>query len=303
MASPIATFVSDIHLSSMPPAARLAENDWYDAQERILEQVRKIEKEYACPMFCCGDVFDRWKVTPKLINFAITQLPQMVSVPGQHDMPYHQSDMMHMSPYRTLEHARRLMPFSCHVALRKTNHVFYSKVGEFYFLGFQFGEKLVAPKKARKPIVIVSHKFVWSKRDNAYTGAPPTNNVSSMKVLNEYDMCFFGDNHIPFEHGNVVNCGCLIQRKINEKKHTPSVVVLLDDMSIERIYLDTSEDAWVEVEEEDEMESNVDELKSLMEEMRQVEGANYDFRQAVERWITEKGIKGRTKQILLEAVQ
>ena len=48
--------IADIHLSHHQPTAR-AEEDWYEAMESSLMQVRQLSEEWRCPVICAGDVF------------------------------------------------------------------------------------------------------------------------------------------------------------------------------------------------------------------------------------------------------
>ena len=99
----VAIACSDIHLTLTPPAARAKEPDWFAAMLRPLNELRHLAKIHEVPIICGGDVFDTWRVPNELVNWAIQHLPEMYSIPGQHDLPFHQIDDIDKSAYRTLE--------------------------------------------------------------------------------------------------------------------------------------------------------------------------------------------------------
>src|SRR4030042_1550393 len=90
----IALFCSDLHLSLTPPVFRSNEPDWLTAQQRPLDELRALQSKHQCPIFCAGDLFDKWYGGPKehaceLVNWAIKHMPYMHCIPGQHDLPEH----------------------------------------------------------------------------------------------------------------------------------------------------------------------------------------------------------------------
>ena len=52
-----AILVADIHLSHSPPVARSAEENWYEAMARPLNQLRNLAEKWRAPVICAGDVF------------------------------------------------------------------------------------------------------------------------------------------------------------------------------------------------------------------------------------------------------
>ena len=106
----IAILCSDLHLSLTKPACR-ADKDWMEVQAHYLKQLEDTAGNL--PIFCAGDIFDRWNAPPELINFALRNLPDdMLCVPGQHDLPNHRLDEKHRSGYGVLSNAGKIEDLS-----------------------------------------------------------------------------------------------------------------------------------------------------------------------------------------------
>jgi DNA repair exonuclease SbcCD nuclease subunit len=102
----IAILCSDIHLSERAPIARAVGQDWFTVQKRYLDQLRELKEKHNAILIVAGDVFDYWKSSPELINFAIVHMPECYAVPGQHDLPNHNYNDLHKSAYWTLVEAK-----------------------------------------------------------------------------------------------------------------------------------------------------------------------------------------------------
>jgi DNA repair exonuclease SbcCD nuclease subunit len=101
----IALLIADPHLGHRVPAARAEEPDWFAAMGRYVNQLCDLKRRCGCPVICAGDIFDRWDNPSELVNWAITNLPKMIAIPGQHDLPHHSLEDAHKSSYKTLIHA------------------------------------------------------------------------------------------------------------------------------------------------------------------------------------------------------
>ena len=151
----------------------------------------------------------------------------------------------------------------------------------------------------------VIHKYVWTEGCK-YPGAPEASHVKSLGVdLSGYDAAVFGDNHAGFladVHGvNVLNCGALMCRRADERRYKPAVGLLKAGGEIERVFLDTSEDKWLE--EEEVLTGNdidVEALISGLEKMR--DNDSFDFGEAVERHMEAEGTRPSVKRMVLDAL-
>ncbi len=305
MSKVIAILTADLHLSETPPAARSSEPDWYEAMARPLLQLCALKDKYDCPVICAGDVFDKWKSPPSLINFALNNLPQMYAVPGQHDIPFHQYDDLNKSAYWTLKMEGRIR------TLQGTGGRKVFEKG-FTLSGFPFGDKVVLCRGIDGDgiNIAVIHSYIW-KAGHSYPGAPSVQSIGDWKDrLEGYDIAVFGDNHSGFTDKvgdcRIVNCGCLIPRRKDEKhyRHRPHVWLLHEDCSVEQHFLDCSEDKWCGESEESTKEDDktIEGMTDFLRELSESEKDSLDFREAVHRYIDNNRVRGAVERVLLEAL-
>lgn len=298
----LAIFCSDIHLTETPPIARSLETDWMEVQGRMLRQVGDIAKEMGCRIFCAGDIFDRWNPSPSLINWAIDNLPYMVAVPGQHDLPLHNYDDLKRSAYWTLVEAKTI-----------ENLDGIKRCGCYAVSGYPWGKEiresnrviLVGGKKMKS--VLLTHRYIWTD-GFSYPQAQSMDNVQNLpSIIGSYDLAVFGDNHQGFLFNGldrkVLNCGCLIQRKKDERKLTPCVGVLFENGKVKRIPLDTSKDVWLEEEHINEEENKDANLEDFLQHLSGLDTEVCDFYGVLRSYLDGDGISDGARKLLLEVME
>lgn len=289
----VAILCSDIHLSLRPPAARAGEPDWLRAQRRPLDQLKNLQKEHKCPILCAGDVFDRWNSPVELVNWAILHLPQgMLSIPGQHDLPYHSMDMIQRSAYWTV---KQFFP--------------EPSLGSLLVEGFSWGVDFTPPppKSSLSRIkVALVHRYVWTK-GHSYPGVSEESHVSKMfKDGMGWDVIVCGDNHKGFmtktKAGTVIfNCGTLQRRKADEVDYRPQVGLLYKDGSVEPFHLDTSEDI-IESSPAVREEEEIVELGDFLQQLKGLRGDSLDFKTAILHAMDDRKVSSAVRRTLLEAM-
>ena len=311
MKKPIAIFCADIHLSHTPPVARSAEPDWYAAMARPLRELNALATKHGCPVLCAGDIYDRWNSSPELINFAIDELPQMYAVPGQHDLPLHRLDDIKKSAYWTLVKSGKVIDMWFDKKSYTTPDWVIPDV--LHVLGFPWGKELHGiegredyPDSTDIQMALI-HRYIWTK-GASYPGAPVDQKLSSYSsVLQGYDYAVFGDNHIGFmaKSGDsiVVNCGCMIPRKSDERNCGPSVWLLGGDKSVRRHKLDTSQDRWLEPVEAEALEGRNSELDEFVAGLEELETDSLDFRDGVLRYIEDNKVSSGVRSAIMNAME
>lgn len=307
MSKVMAIAVADIHLSHIAPVARSPELDWYKAQIRVLQQLTQLQSEHKAPLLVAGDIFDRWNSPAELINFAIEWLAGRIwAVPGQHDMPYHSIHELRKSAYWTLMKSSK-GDLSDYLGDRVVTE------DGVVVVGFPWGEEVkpYANHQERSglenvPSIALIHQYAWTRGIGGYPGAPKEQRVDQMKdVFVGYAFAIFGDNHTPFvtKVGDctVVNCGCLIPRKIDERKIEPAAWLLYDDGTVEPHYLDTSEDLWMETADTI-ISEQLEGFATFLDELGATESDRLDYRDALERYIEHNKVSGGTKRELINAM-
>lgn len=285
--SVIALLVSDIHLSHVPPAARSAEPDWYEAQARILRQLRSLQDTFnGVPIICAGDVFDRWNSPPELINFAIKHLPILHAVPGQHDLPYHDVALIEKSAFWTLV---------CEGTIKYLNGI--HDFNGFHVVAFPWGCPLKPNPLQAGLSVLVAHCYVWIRGRGHYCAPDDANLAQLRSIVDTYTVCVFGDNHQAFMvDGRIVNCGCLIPRKSDERFRPPFVTLLHSDGHLERIPLDCSQDQWTKTPE------TSNRLEHFVGSLQDLEVAPPDFRTLLQQYLEVNQIRPSVKALIWEAI-
>jgi hypothetical protein len=248
---------------------------------------------------CAGDVFDRWNAPPELINFAIHHLPVMHAIPGQHDLPHHSYQDIRRSAFWTLVEAGALKLIEPGVPLVLEDW--------FRFWGFPWGSD-VEPIEKKEPglDVAVVHAYIWSSRENAYTGAAKASALKSWAPrLIGFDVALFGDNHQPF----VSKCsGCLVfnhgtffRRHKPDIATKPRVGVLMSSGRVNSIALDCSQD----VVDERASESNGTGVlgRDFLDALESIERDELDFCQAVEEALQSPGVSKRTIRTTREIIE
>lgn len=295
----IAILCADLHLSSKPPIWRSAEEDWYKAMQRPLDEIVDLQTDYDCPILCAGDIFDKWNSSAELINFALGYLPdRMYCIPGQHDLPDHNYSEIHRSAYETLVRAGKIR----NILINNPRGL-----DDIWIWGFPFGNKLSPHlnKDSRCKIALV-HEYKWIP-GYSYPNPPKENKLSTALAANGYDVIVYGDNHNGFLYANmagtaIFNCGTLMRRKSDEIDYKPQVGLLLESGRVEPHFLDISQDKYIDgvdnsapVEEMD-MSEFIAELKKLGE-------TGLEFVERVERFFKKNKTRKAVQKIIRKGME
>jgi len=295
--------VSDLHLQARAPIARSSEPDWFAAMARPLEEIAALVEKHDCPVLYAGDIFDRWNASPEVINFALRHLPRGYAVPGQHDLPNHSYLDIKRSAYWTLVEAAHLINVLPGEPILLDNGVL--------IYGFPWGVDLKPKPSTSSGILNVAliHKYIWTK-ETGYVGAPDTARVSAYTgPMAGHDVAVFGDNHKGFiqHHKNgpcIINCGGLMRRKVDERKYRPGVGLLLADGTVERHYLDTTEDKFITATEAEEVVGKLLDMSSFVDGLHGLEANDaLDFTAAITRFIQDNDIPKRVAEIILQSTE
>jgi len=293
----LAIFVSDLHLSHTPPIWRSCESDWYTVQERALKELRAIKDVHSCPIFCAGDVFDKWNSPPELINFALQHLPQMYAIPGQHDLPNHNLKEMHRSAYWTLVKAGKIVHLEGDAGVNGR---------QFTVHGFAFGRKIKKRKTSTKNHIALIHQYNWVPKAS-YEKAPKKQRVTKKrKEFGGYDIVLCGDNHIAFEKmlGKTLfwNCGGFMRRHSDEIKYRPRVGLLMEDGTMKNHRLKSyRSDKHISVDPKSDKQADMD-LTELGNELLKLNDARFDFQVAVNRYMQKYNVRREVMEIIMKSI-
>jgi predicted phosphodiesterase len=296
----VAILCADIHLSLTPPVWRSNEPDWFEAMKRPLLELSQLQQEHDCPIFCAGDIFDKWNSPPELINFALDCLPNMFAIAGQHDLPLHNLKDMDKSAFCTLVKAKKIWILDSYLKLSFPG---------LSVTGSHYGNEEIPIHGIGGVRVHLLHKYVW-KKGSSYLNAPEENRIDKVgKEIEKHNINIFvfGDNHKSFSThvGDILiwNCGGLMRRHSDEIDYKPRLGLLYSDGHIEPYYLDVSRDMYLDSVsgEEEDIDLN---LQEFFEGLTKLGKSTLDFKVAVEQYLlsVSKIINPETKKIILKAM-
>jgi len=114
-----AILCSDLHLREDTPICRT--DDYKAAQAKKVEWLQHLADTHCCPILCAGDVFDNWNISAEMATWAIENMPTMYAIPGQHDLPSHNLELI-KKPSACIEYV--LVHEFCHLIEEKHNDAF-----------------------------------------------------------------------------------------------------------------------------------------------------------------------------------
>ena len=304
----IAILCSDLHLSTACPAFRSGEPDWWAAMKRPLAEIKGLSETYEAPVICAGDVFDRWFCYPELINFAITQIPHMLAVPGQHDLPNHNMEEIERSAFWTLVMSGTINAFTASSPVIAP--------GKFVAYGFGWGcdirpvdakhtAKISGALTGREVELAVCHRYAWMD-GKGYPNAPQDAHIKAMskKALMSYDVVLFGDNHNAFltklGDTTVYNSGTMMRRKLDECDYKPQVGLLYQSGRVEPYYLDTSKDVYLSAQQTTAKQDA--DLTAFIAELNKLGKSALDFREAVKQYLDCHEIRNTVRDVIMKAM-
>ena len=208
-----AILAADLHLREDQPICRT--DDYFLAQERKIKYIKELQIKYKVPVLISGDIFHHWKPSPFLLAWALKNLPDnIICIPGQHDLPQHQIDLIYKSGLGVLERAGKIQLI--------TNSFKFVQCNGFNVNGFPFGTKPFAAVRD----VVIWHNLVWTGK----TPWPGCEDPNADDVLDSYpnaNLILTGDNHKQFivKRNNqiLVNPGSMMRMSADQDTHIPCV--------------------------------------------------------------------------------
>ena len=259
--------------------------------------------EYECPIICAGDIFDKWDAPAELVNHAITWLPHMFVVPGQHDLPNHSDNEFHRSALCTLELAERVTVVE--------NWVDAEPGLLIYGAGWNQEIKELPVVKSRRTInILAAHRYVW-RGAAKHTKACDEDNFNHLcKTCDGYDAVVFGDNHMQWS-GRVRdtiywNNGSMMRRTRDQRNHQPHAGLLSWDsvkgnkgkMEIRPLQFDIGKDQIAEHVEEAPEGEPLD-FKEFLEDLGQSMASSGDlFETGIKEFIRRNKLDDKVKGII-----
>lgn len=308
MRRPVAIFTSDWHIWSTAPVYRSAEADWLTAMLRPIKEIKRFQKKNGnIPIFIAGDIFDYYNPPPAIINWLMKNLPSnCYAIPGQHDLQNHSLDLLNKTAFWTLVQAhviRYLEPDTYHMV----EHDGF--IMQIYSKPWQVD--VTAPHKYGQSdcLIYIAHQYIYAGQKTHYKGAPQSASIDKQSdFLQEVDVAVFGDNHIPFKYTlkstQILNCGTLMRRKVDERSYPVGFFVLYDDLSIERQAFNTDKDVFAVIEQDTQTTTDKSVVQRLIDNLNDIDSDNIDFEEELNRELQRsrcpQPVKDICKQIFNE---
>lgn len=246
---PIAILTSDWHLWPNAPSYRREEEDWFSVYRRVFERMSFFQKRFDIPVLVAGDIFDSYNANPETINFLIENLPdRCYAIPGQHDLQNHVLENIRKTAFWTVVKSGK-MTLLDETALGFQRHAFQmGRNLRVWGYGWECSTNDLFPEKQENTInIAVCHRYICSSKEDSYQGCSEDKFVSKLeKEFWFFDLCVFGDNHIPFKSGKFINCGTLLCRKRDEDPLKAGFWLLMEDLSVKRVLTVWKDDKYTE---------------------------------------------------------
>jgi DNA repair exonuclease SbcCD nuclease subunit len=219
VSNPTAILCSDLHLREDTPKCRT--DNYWEAQEKKIKWLFKTASECGgCPILCGGDIFHNWDISPRLASWSIKNVPQMIAIPGQHDLPSHSIDLIENSGYHILETTRTL-----YGGVLQTLNIDNITID---ITPFPFGATLGGFKLNVNPTwvkVAIIHTLVLGPKDE---NIPGDTVQAIFNKMPGFDLILCGDNHQSFvaksDDGRLfVSPGSMMRMKADQIDHKPCV--------------------------------------------------------------------------------
>jgi len=219
----------DLHAGNLSPECRT--DNYLDTLCGKLEWLSGLQARYGCPVVLPGDVFDGWNATSTLLNRLLAVWPkgEVLAVPGQHDLPQHNLELIEKTGFQTLCLAGRI---------RDVSEEPYEDT-RFYVIGRAWNG--VVPKHKYVdilPQVLVWHVTTWEKP--FAPGQKPGEATRLLKAKRDWDLIITGDNHQTFEcrdgKRSLLNAGSVMRMRSDQIDHRPLVYLWRADGAYETVY-------------------------------------------------------------------
>lgn len=229
---PDAILTGDIHLRDDTPLCRT--DNYFEAQTESILFIRGLQKKYdGIPVLDAGDLFNKWRPSPYLLAWAIDNLPYIITVPGNHDIPYHNVVLLDRSGLNVLDAAEKIQ-------ISIDEYIFpeppiVPKVLNLLICPFPWGAKMKKYEEREYPKLLwqqypprkvaLAHTLVY-KNENLWPGLQADKAIDLLRRTN-FDLIVTAHNHksfvVEYEGRLLVNPGSMMRMAADQENHKPCV--------------------------------------------------------------------------------
>lgn len=287
---------ADLHLREDQPVCRT--DDFFAAQTRKLNWLSELQQKYNCPILDGGDLFHHWKPSPALLRYAINNLPsEIVTVPGNHDLPSHSMELYEKSGLAVLE------------ASGKVNVLFekeYNLVNAINITPFPWGYEVVSHASTPYRKIALCHVMTYQGR-KPFPGCTAPGAGALLRNTKGYNLIITGHNHVPFvveDDGRLlINPGSLMRTTAAQIDHKPRVYLYYaENNTIEPVFVPIKEGV-ITREHIDITEYRDDRIDAFISRLSDEIETGLSFEHNLESYFSKNRIRQNTKDLVWEAVR
>lgn len=214
--------IGDMHLRDDQPPCR-TDDFWKTQHEkvRMLHEIQ-IDNERIIsypPILQPGDLFHKWNSSHYLVQWCMSELPEYIyTIPGNHDLPNHNMDLLSKSAYMVLCKSRK-------ICMGSGTTGFYPFSVSFFPYGYIPPYSKFAGKSTNNDNnIALIHAFVYKDKE-PFPGCAAPKAKQFLKQFKGFDVIISGDNHQQFEYETenqlLINPGCFTRQRYDEKDTVP----------------------------------------------------------------------------------
>lgn len=296
----------DWHLTDKTPRCRV--DDYPETQKKKLEWIfNKCIEEGVRLLLQPGDFFDSSKLKDKVKTYWIDNLPnsiQIYTVPGQHDMRYHTSDIDD-TPMGVLYAAD-----SIEVINEVPKYLAHWGEPNTWIYGSGWNDPIPELADTSGPAchIWVTHRMVikeklWEAQTHYEKG-------DVLLKRTKFDLIVSGDNHQAFQYEyegrKLVNCGSLMRSTIDQVTHEPQMAIYdteTKELEVIKIPIEPAEKVMqVEVarKEKERNEKMIEFIENFAESQGDIK---FDFRRNLTDFIKANDVPADVRTIIDEVME
>jgi predicted phosphodiesterase len=285
MKKPLFVCTADIHVRVTNPAHR--KDNYFQAMEKKLLFIKDYVEKNNCLWLDAGDLFDSWKSSPKAESLLFKTLPeQIISVAGNHEIPYHNVSKLEDSSFHVMQSAGRVVS-GCDVE-------FDTEIGDVYCLpyGSDLNRKIVCD--AKKKNIMIYHGMVWKGKKPDIPGIEGYSAKQIIAMQPEFDIIITGHNHDHFivKQGKttLINPGSLMRSSIIQLDYEPVLPIVYDDCSVELVKIPIEKDVF-DLEKYESKKQHESRMNTFIDSLVDTKGFTIDFAKNVQQYINTNKTK------------
>jgi DNA repair exonuclease SbcCD nuclease subunit len=212
----------DWHLTNKKPKNRT--DNYVETQRRKIDFIFDLAvREKVNAILQPGDMFDHFSIPDSLkrdwiIYFKRRNIP-IFTVPGQHDMRYHSSNINN-TPMGVLDGSGVIN------IIHDVNYYDISAGWIIYGAGWNKDVPEIEDHNVRH--ILLTHQMII-KDKKLWVGQEGATKAKSLLFKHEFDLIVSGDNHQSFtqerKDRHLINCGSLMRSTIDQHGHQPCVYI------------------------------------------------------------------------------